>query len=336
MIAITQGDPAGIGPEVTIKGFTPEPRRVHIGDESLYRECAKSLGSKIPMQSVATVKEATQLPSDIFAILAPKDKQKNRVTGDAATTVESIRFACQLATTSDVQAVVTPPINKAALHKAGYNFPGHTEMLATYTGVKNPVMMLATKGLKVVPATIHQALADVPKNLTKQLLEQVIRTTYRAMQLDFAIKFPRITIAGLNPHAGEDGAFGSEELDIISPLCDDLQKELCNNGSGEIRGPLPADTLFHKAARKEYDAVICMYHDQALIPLKMMGFGHAVNITLGLPIVRTSVDHGTAYNIAGRGVADATSFMEAVKMAGLIVANRQKTDCNGSMLRLAL
>jgi 4-hydroxythreonine-4-phosphate dehydrogenase len=328
VIAITQGDPAGIGPEVTIKGFNPQVRRIHIGDATIYRDTAKSLGYKIPMESVSTIKEAVALPSEIFAILPPYDKKQNRVTGDAATTFESIRFACHLAKTGQVQAMVTPPINKAALHKAGYNFPGHTEMLAEFTGVKYPVMMLASKGLRVVPTTIHQALADVSKNLTRELLEQVIRTTYSAMRNDFAIEKPRITVAGLNPHAGENGAFGSEEMDIITPLCQDLQKELAHSDAGEIRGPLPADTLFHKAARNQYDAVICMYHDQALIPLKMLGFGHAVNITLGLPIVRTSVDHGTAYNIAGQGVADATSFMEAVRIAALIVKNRQNRLSN--------
>ncbi|MBF0195100.1 MAG: 4-hydroxythreonine-4-phosphate dehydrogenase PdxA [Magnetococcales bacterium] len=324
VIAITQGDPVGIGPEVTIKGFNPETRCIHIGDATLYKDTAKFLGCTIPMECVETIEEAAALPSNIFAILPPKDEQQNIVTGDASTTVESIRFACQLAQSGQVQAMVTPPINKAAIHKAGYNFPGHTEMLADYTDVKYPVMMLASKGLRVVPATIHQALADVPKNLTRELLEKIIRTTYKAMQLDFAIKKPRITIAALNPHAGENGAFGREELDFISPLCQELQNELSSKNTGEIRGPLPADTLFHDAARKQYDAVICMYHDQALIPLKMLGFGHAVNITLGLPIVRTSVDHGTAYNIAGKGVADATSFMQAVRLAALIVKNRQE------------
>ncbi|MBF0358764.1 MAG: 4-hydroxythreonine-4-phosphate dehydrogenase PdxA [Magnetococcales bacterium] len=323
MIAITQGDPHGVGPEVTIKGFSPTPRRIHIGESALYKKCAKSLGYSIPMQEVSTVKEAEALPADVFAILPPPAKSSSSpFAKDAITTIQSISFACQLAVTGQVQAMVTPPINKAVIHKAGYNFPGHTEMLAEYTKTEHPVMMLATKGLKVVPATIHQALSEVSKTLTSELLEQIIRTTATAMQRDFAIAKPRITVTGLNPHAGEDGAFGLEELEVIAPLCQRLNLEL----TGEIRGPLPADSLFHSEARKQYDVVICMYHDQALIPLKMLGFGKAVNITLGLPIVRTSVDHGTAYDIAGKGIADPTSFKEAIRLAGLIVNNRQKTS----------
>jgi 4-hydroxythreonine-4-phosphate dehydrogenase len=216
MIAITQGDPLGIGPEVTIKGFSPSPRRIHIGESALYEKCAKSLGYSIPMQEVSTVKEAETLPANIFAILPPPAKSSSQLARAATTTIQSIDFACQLAITRQVQAMVTPPINKAAIHKAGYDFPGHTEMLAEYTKTEHPVMMLATQGLRVVPATIHQALSEVSKSLTSELLEQIIRTTAIAMQRDFAIGKPRITVTGLNPHAGEDGAFGLEELELPS------------------------------------------------------------------------------------------------------------------------
>lgn len=324
MIAVSQGDPAGIGPEVTIKGFLANPRRIHIGDPTLYADTAEDLGIKLPMRTVSTLEEAKKLPADIFAILPPPEIPiDNRQSSQKAmTTVASIRFACQLAMEKQVQALVTPPINKAVLHNAGFDFPGHTEMLAEYTGVKHPVMMLATPGLRVVPATIHQALAEVSENISSELLERVIRTTMQALRKDFGIARPRMIVAGLNPHAGEAGAFGREELDIIAPLCQRLNQEL----QGEISGPLPADTLFHEQARKQADVIVCMYHDQALIPLKMLGFGKAVNITLGLPIVRTSVDHGTAYNIAGQGIADPTSFKEAMRLAAMIVKNRTDQD----------
>lgn len=330
MLAVTQGDPAGIGPEVTLKGFAPTPRRIHIGDPAIYKNTARFLGMALQFREVASVAEAAALSAEQFAILAPPECSTTTVEYPppfgqfapnlAKTTIASIRHACQLAMDGTVQGVVTPPINKAVLHAAGYDFPGHTEMFAKFSGVQQPVMMLTTPGLRVVPATIHQALAEVPKTLDRPLLEQVIRVTWQAMQQDFAIERPRITVTGLNPHAGEAGAFGREELDLIGPVCEQLNGEL----AGEIRGPLPADSLFHHEARQQYDVVICMYHDQALIPLKMLGFGKAVNLTLGLPIVRSSVDHGTAYNIAGKGIADPTSFLEAIRLAGVIANNRKK------------
>jgi 4-hydroxythreonine-4-phosphate dehydrogenase len=334
MIAITQGDPVGIGPEVTLKSFAPTPRRIHIGEPALYEYTARFLGINLPIRTVTTLAEAEELPPDIFAVLPPLALPPGQTStplqfgtpdpAQATTTIQSIRLACQLAMEGKVKAIVTPPINKSVIHEAGYNFPGHTEMLAEYAGVKHPVMMLAASGLRVVPATIHQALSEVSKSLTKELLEQIICTTWRAMQVDFGLMQPRITVTGLNPHAGEAGAFGREELETIAPICQQLNSEL----AGEIRGPLPADTLFHEQARAEYDVIICMYHDQALIPLKMLGFGKAVNLTLGLPFVRTSVDHGTAYNIAGKGIADPTSFKEAVQLAELLVKNRQKFSGN--------
>lgn len=332
MIAITQGDPAGIGPEITLKGFSPRPRRLHIGLPDVYRETARWLGLPLTMQVVSTPEEALSLPPDQFVILPPpllkhgtfSPSSTNAPTEDdkihdaARATVQSIRYSCQLALERRVDGIVTPPIHKASLHAAGYRFPGHTEMFAYYTGVQHPVMMLATPGLRVVPATIHMALSEVPHTLTESLLEQIVLTTHTALKKDFGLENPRITVTGLNPHAGEEGAFGREEQEMILPLCHRLNRVL----DGAIRGPLPADSLFHPEARKHYDAVICMYHDQALIPLKMLGFGRAVNLTLGLPIVRTSVDHGTAYNIAKRGIADPSSFIEAVRMAESILQHR--------------
>ena len=328
MIAVTMGDPAGIGPEVTLKGFTEVPRRVHVGDPEVYQRIAVRLGLDIIFREVASPEEVLTLSPRHFAILPTINRaglQVHRPFGypdpiHAAATVESIKTACHLAMERRVLAIVTPPINKAVLHAAGFDFPGHTELLAQCAGVDRPVMMLAGEGLRVVPATIHQSLLSVASTLTSKFLRLTIQTTYDALRRDFALSKPRIVVTGLNPHAGEDGAFGREEMDIIAPLC----QKLAELWPGAIRGPLAADSVFHPEARKTYDAVICMYHDQALIPLKMLAFGRAVNITLGLPVVRTSVDHGTAYPIAGQGVADPGSFMSAVKMAVLLAQNRQK------------
>ncbi|MGL5011536.1 MAG: 4-hydroxythreonine-4-phosphate dehydrogenase PdxA, partial [Paracoccaceae bacterium] len=195
--------------------------------------------------------------------------------------------------------------------------PGHTEYLAHLAGDVPVVMMLACPGLRVVPATIHIPLAEVPGALTRAGLEQVIRLTVAGLQRDFGIAAPRVAVAGLNPHAGEGGAMGGEELALIAPLLADLRRE-----GFDLRGPLPADTMFHGAARAGYDAAVCMYHDQALIPIKTIDFAGGVNVTLGLPFVRTSPDHGTAFDIAGKGVADATSLIAALRMAWDMAAAR--------------
>ena len=326
MVAVTMGDPVGIGPEVSLKGFTPSPRRIHIGDPEVYRRTAAHLGLKRMFQEVNSVEEAAPLAAEIFAILPTHNRVDwsasipfGRVNPQhAAATIESIRTACQLALAQRVQAVVTPPINKAVWHAAHFHYPGHTELLAQCTGVDHAVMMLAGEGLRVVPTTIHQSLITVPQTLTRALLQRTLEITYAALRQDFAISQPRIVVAGLNPHAGEMGSFGHEEVEMIAPLIHDLSERW----PGVILGPVAADSLFHREARKTYDAVVCMYHDQALIPIKMLAFGRSVNITLGLPIVRTSVDHGTAYPIAGQGVADPGSLMHAVTMAMQLAENR--------------
>ena len=325
MIAVTMGDPAGVGPEVTLKGFSKAPRRVHIGDPEIYSRTARQLGTKITFREVDSPEAAAALPPHYFSIL-PTGNQAGSNTAlfghpshtHAAATIESIRTACHLAMERRVAAIVTPPINKSVLHSAGFDFPGHTELLAQCTGVDHPVMMLSGEGLRVVPATIHQSLASVAQTLTSEFLHKTIQVTYDALRRDFALPKPIIAVTGLNPHAGEEGAFGREEVEIIAPLC----QALAERWQGAVKGPLAADSLFHPKARETYDAVVCMYHDQALIPLKMLAFGRAVNITLGLPIIRTSVDHGTAYPIAGLGIADPGSFVRAVEMAEILVKNR--------------
>ena len=207
--------------------------------------------------------------------------------------------------------MVTNPINKKVLYDgARFAHPGHTEYLAHLGGVARTVMMLTAPGLRVVPVTIHIAIAEVPKALTPALIEETIRITEQDLRASFGIATPRIAVAGLNPHAGEGGAMGREEIKTIAPVLDRLRAE-----GMDIAGPLPADTMFHPAARARYDVAVCMYHDQALVPIKTLDFARGVNATLGLPFVRTSPDHGTAYDISGTGEADPTSLIEAIRLA---------------------
>ena len=225
--------------------------------------------------------------------------------------VAAITRAVRLVQSGRAGAVCTAPINKKALKDGvGFAFPGHTEFLAHLAGVGRVVMLLACPGLRVVPATIHIPLSEVPGALTEALLEETIRITRAGLVRDFGIAHPRIAVAGLNPHAGEGGAMGWEEERMIRPLLQRLKAE-----GLEVTGPWPADTMFHAGARAGYDVAICAYHDQALIPIKTIDFAGGVNVTLGLPFVRTSPDHGTAYDIAGRGVADPSSLIAALRMA---------------------
>ncbi|MEO0402358.1 MAG: 4-hydroxythreonine-4-phosphate dehydrogenase PdxA, partial [Pseudomonadota bacterium] len=216
-----------------------------------------------------------------------------------------------LVTCGAAAALCTAPIHKKVLiDGAGFSYPGHTEYLEALTGAPRAVMMLASDALRVVPTTIHIALSDVPRVLTPDLLRDTIEITAQSLRDDFGISAPRIAVAGLNPHAGEGGAMGRDELDWIAPLI----ARMAADGQ-DVSGPWPADTMFHVAARASYDVAVCMYHDQALIPIKTLDFDLGVNVTLGLPIIRTSPDHGTAFDIAGRGVANPTSMIQAIKLA---------------------
>jgi 4-hydroxythreonine-4-phosphate dehydrogenase len=217
-------------------------------------------------------------------------------------------------------ALCTNPVHKRSLQEgAGFFFPGHTEYLANISGARRPVMMLASPMLRVVPVTIHLPLSEVAKALTPDLLEQTIRVTHAAMIADFGVRVPRLAIAGLNPHAGEGGSFGTEEIAFIAPLVSRLRAE-----GMDIAGPLSADTMFHPAARARYDVAVCMYHDQALIPLKTLDFAGGVNVTLGLDFVRTSPDHGTAFDIAGDLTADPSSLIAALRLARAMGTTRAK------------
>jgi 4-hydroxythreonine-4-phosphate dehydrogenase len=249
--------------------------------------------------------------------LAPPAIPGQPVPENGTAIIASIRRAVEFAQTGQASAIVTNPINKAGLYATGFNFPGHTEFLGHLTGAARPVMMLAVPGLRVVPATIHIPLTQVASNLSTELLIETLVIMDQALRQDFGLTNPRIAVAGLNPHSGETGTIGTEEQTIITPA---INAALARGI--KVRGPLPADSLFHEAARSGYDAVLCQYHDQALIPLKMLDFFGGVNITLGLPIVRTSPDHGTAYDIAGSGRADPRSLIAALQQAAIIAGNR--------------
>ncbi len=325
-IAITMGCPVGIGPEIIIKYCSQAPSSaefspVILGDIGILKRCARDLNSN--MQIVAwqpeTPYQPGQLPVLELSRLSTQDLiwgQPTIATGQAM--VGYIEKAVRLILEGTFAGMVTCPISKASLHRAGYNFPGHTEMLAALTGSRDYVMMMAGSKLRITLATIHCSLASVPARLNQEILSSLIKTTDTALRHDFGIVTPRLAVAALNPHAGETGLFGQEEQDIILPAIEAMQTR-----GIAVQGPFPPDTIFLKAASGMYDAVICMYHDQGLIPFKLLHFKDGVNVTLGLPIVRTSVDHGTAYDIAGKGLADPASLAAAVDMANLIARNRE-------------
>lgn len=307
-LVVTCGDPAGIGPELAARiaaQGAPAPF-VWIGDPRHLPPGTRWQVVERPGDPVAPGVLAV-LPLDFAAPATPGQPDP----ANAAGVIAAIERAVALVQAGDCSAVVTAPINKKALKDgAGFAFPGHTEFLAHLAGGAEVVMMLACPDLRVVPTTIHIPLAQVPGALTPDLLRRTIEITHAALIRDFAIPAPRLAVAGLNPHAGEGGAMGSEDLEIIAPVL-----RACREAGMQLSGPLPADTMFHAAARARYDAAICMYHDQALIPIKTIDFAGGVNVTLGLPFVRTSPDHGTAYDIAGKGCADPSSMRAAMVMA---------------------
>ncbi|MCB6177291.1 4-hydroxythreonine-4-phosphate dehydrogenase PdxA [Rhodobacter sp. Har01] len=317
-VVLTSGDPAGIGPEIAVKA------RAVLGAEVpfFWLGDPRHLPGATPWQEIAAPRQAASVPPGFLPVL-PYAFATPAVPGqpdpaNAAGVIEVIARAVALVQAGAASAVCTAPIHKKALKDgAGFAFPGHTEYLAHLAGVGRVVMMLACPELRVVPTTIHIPLSQVPAALTADLLEDTIRITHAALIGDFGIAQPRIAVAGLNPHAGEGGAMGWEDERMIRPLVARLAAE-----GMAIRGPLPADTMFHAAARAGYDVAVCAYHDQALIPIKTIDFAGGVNVTLGLPFVRTSPDHGTAYDIAGRGVADPSSLVAALRMAQDMAARR--------------
>ncbi len=317
-IILTSGEPAGVGPELAVKAWENLKNDLcfcWLGDP-------RHLKSSAPIQEVNSLDQAARIMPNAMPVL-PHDFAQEAKAGhpspeNAQGVIDVIQRGVELVQSRAASALCTGPIHKKALKDgANFQFPGHTEFLAHLAGVENVVMMLASEQLRVVPTTIHIAIQDVCDALTPDLLEQTIRITRKGLQTDFGIKDPIIAIAGLNPHAGEGGAMGQNEIDMITPLVMKMQKEGFN-----LKGPLPADTMFHARARAAYDAAICMYHDQALIPIKTLDFDRGVNVTLGLPFIRTSPDHGTAFDIAGKDIADPTSLIEALKMAKRMVQSR--------------
>jgi 4-hydroxythreonine-4-phosphate dehydrogenase len=325
-LALTMGDPAGIGGELTLKTWLTlretGPAFLALDDPARLNQLARTLGLTVPIQPITTPTEAaetfrTALPVLLVPLAAPPIPGRPDPVNTQAV-VASIEQATKLAQTAAVSAVVTNPINKAALYQAGFAYPGHTEFIAALTGATGQqIMMLASPMLCVVPVTVHASLRDSIAMLTANMIIAAARTTAAALRRDFGIPGPRLAIAGLNPHAGEQGALGTEETTLIQPAIDALRAE-----NIDVSGPWPPDTMFTAAARTRYDVAICMYHDQALIPLKTLDMVHGVNVTLGLPIVRTSPDHGTAFDIAGKGIADPTSLMAALELAAKLAARR--------------
>ena len=308
-LALTMGDPSGIGPEISVAAWRAgTPPFYLIADPAC-------LPAGTPVAEISSPDQAgevfpTALPVLPIALPAPA-RPGQPLPENARAVILAIEQACAHAGSGAASGVVTNPINKKQLYDgAGFAFPGHTEFLAHLAGVTRSVMMIAGPSLRVVPVTIHLALADVMARLTVEEITQTVRITARALTERFGIRTPRLAVSGLNPHAGEGGAMGREEIDVIMPAIEILRAE-----GLDVRGPLPADTMFHAAARARYDVAITMYHDQGLIPVKALDFDQGVNVTLGLPFIRTSPDHGTAYDIAGTGRADATSLIAALNMA---------------------
>ncbi|ARN83312.1 4-hydroxythreonine-4-phosphate dehydrogenase PdxA [Methylocystis bryophila] len=327
-LALTQGDPSGIGPEIALKSFAARkaqalPPFFALGDPELYRRVAQALALDVAVEET-TPREANEAFESAFPVvplgISVKGEPGESDAADAALTIRSIEAAVECVAKGEARGIVTAPIAKAALYAAGFAHPGHTEFLGAlakrfFDVEARPVMMLYAEELAVVPITIHVALREAPRLLTRELIVETGRIVAKDYARRFGIARPRLAFAGLNPHAGEGGAMGREEIDVLAPGIAELQAE-----GIDAQGPFPADTLFHARARERYDVALCPTHDQALIPIKTLAFDRGVNVTLGLPFIRTSPDHGTAFDIAGRGVADATSLIEAIRLAGRLQA----------------
>lgn len=323
-LALTMGEPAGIGPDITLRAWMLRhpvrgPRFFLVADPDLIQRRADALSLDVPIAVIGSAAEAvlvfdTALP--ILPLAEPVSVSHASVPdpGNAPSVTGAISTAVNLVLAREASAVVTNPIAKSALTAAGFAYPGHTEYLGALARdaghSASPVMMLVGGGLRTIPVTVHIPLAQVPETLSTARIIETTRIVHLSLSRDFAIDQPRLAMTGLNPHAGEDGTLGTEERDIISPAITALHDE-----GIAVEGPLPADTAFHESARARYDAVIAMYHDQALIPVKTLAFDEGVNVTLGLPFVRTSPDHGTACDIAGTGLARPDSLIAALGLA---------------------
>lgn len=325
-IVLTVGEPAGIGGEITLKAWAARnsaglPSFFVLDDPERLKRLAAALGLNLPIQPLAAPEDALAVfpqALPVLPITLPRPVVPGRPDiGNAPAVIEAIATAASLVKQGRAAAMVTNPIQKETLYAAGFSHPGHTEYLAELAGGVTPVMMLLCPGLRVVPVIVHHPLAESIALLRADTIVTAGRITAAALKRDFGIAKPRLAVAGLNPHAGENGTLGREEIEIIAPAVAVLRAL-----GIEASDPAPADTLFHPAARARYDAVLCMYHDQALIPLKTIDFDRGVNVTLGLPFIRTSPDHGTACDIAGKGIANPASLIAAIALAGELAKRR--------------
>lgn len=324
-LALTMGEPAGIGGEITLKAWLRREEGIPpffvIDDANRLEALARRLGWTVPIEAIAAPAECAALFGRVLPVLeeplAAAVEPGRPNVANAGPVIAAIDRGGDLVLEGSAAALVTNPINKGVLKAAGFRHPGHTEHLGERAG-KVPVMMLACPGLRVVPVTIHLALKDAIAALTTEAIIAAGRVTALALASEFGIQAPHLAVAALNPHGGENGAMGTEEMTIIRPAVEQLRSL-----GIKITGPAPADTLFHEEARRHYDAVLCMYHDQALIPLKTIDFEHGVNVTLGLPFIRTSPDHGTAFDIAGKGVASPASLIAALHLAAGMARRKQ-------------
>lgn len=328
-IVITMGDPTGVGPEIIARALADPViaevcRPLVLGDRGAMERAIAVTGKSLEVRTVNAVSEEEPGAHGVIQLLslsalATGEMEYGKPGFAAGEAMYSyIAEAARLCMSGAVAAMVTGPISKEALNRAGHHYPGHTELLAELTDAREFVMMLAGERLKVTLVTIHEALRDVPRLLTYDKILSTIRITHHDLHRYFR-RDPRLAVLALNPHCGEGGLFGDEEERIIGPAVETAKKE-----GIEAAGPLSADTLFHFASQGAYDAVVCMYHDQGLIPLKLLHFDDGVNVTLGLPIIRTSVDHGTAYNLAGTGAASARSMIAAIRMAAEMASVKSK------------
>ncbi|MDY6842673.1 MAG: 4-hydroxythreonine-4-phosphate dehydrogenase PdxA [Thermodesulfobacteriota bacterium] len=331
-IGITIGDPFGIGPEVIVKA---------LAKEKVYQWCNPFvIGSKDPIVEAIKIcaKKDIQIATyeyiedieiaygtisvlDVESEIKTCSKSMDRPTTPGILVGESIKKAVKLCVSDEMDAMVTAPISKLHLAEAGYQFPGHTEMIAHYTDTQDVVMMMDADTLRVSLVTIHCSLADVPKLLSKERILKTIVITERALKTDYGISQPKIGVAALNPHCGEAGMFGNEDGEIVAPAVSEARKQ-----GIDVYGPLPSDSVFHFAKEGYYDAVVAMYHDQGLIPVKLLNFHSTVNVTIGLPIVRTSVDHGVGYDIFGKGIADSGSMERAIMLAAHFAELRRRLN----------
>jgi 4-hydroxythreonine-4-phosphate dehydrogenase len=326
-LALTSGEPAGIGPDIALAAWLRRseldlPPFYLLGDRAFFAERAKMLGLSVQLADAAP-EEACASFAKALPVVATGETATARPgqpdETSASAVLGSIRHAVDHVRSGRAGAVVTNPIAKSVLYRAGFRHPGHTEYLAELAAdggtAPQPVMMLWSPALAVVPVTIHLSLREAVARLTSELIVTTARIAVADMKAHFGLARPRLAISGLNPHAGEDGSLGSEDIEIVTPAIATLRQD-----GIDARGPLPADTMFHAAARKTYDCAICMYHDQALIPIKTIAFDDAVNVTLGLPFIRTSPDHGTAFDIAGTGKANPSSLAAALRLAARMAA----------------